>query len=479
MKRVSFSAALLVLLAPPLSAADWPSFRGPQASGVDAAAKPAPGPLTWDGEKGSNVKWKTAIPGLANSSPVIWGDRVFVTTAVSNEANPVYRTGLYGDVDSVESTAEQSWRLYALDRKSGKILWQQTAASGVPKVKRHLKSTHANSTPTADGRHVVALFGSAGLYCYDHSGKLKWKKDLGVLDAGWFYDPSYQWEYGSSPVIWKDRVIVQADLQKSSFLAAFDLETGKELWRTQRDEIPSWATPTIVEATVDGKPKAEIVTNATRHIRGYDPQTGKELWRLSGNSEIVAPTPIAAHGLVYVTAGYSPVQPIYAIRVGKAQGDITLPEGKESSEAVAWSKKRGGTYMPTPVVYGDHLYTCANNGILTAYDAKTGEQVYRERLTGQKTSAFTASPIAADGKLYFSSEEGDIYVVKAGSKFELLATNPMGEAMMASPAIADGLLVVRGRSHVFAVSAPAKSEKPAEPAKPEAKTEAKPEKPAG
>lgn len=454
----SLLTALLLCLLPGAAwgVPAWPSFRGPQASGVAEG----PAPTAWNAEAGTNVLWKTPIPGLAHSSPVVWGDKVFITTAVSTEANPTFRHGLYGDVDSVETRAEHSWRVFALDRKTGKVLWERVAHSGVPKVKRHIKATHANSTPATDGRHVVALFGSEGLYCYTVDGELKWKKDLGVLDAGWFYDPSYQWEYGASPILYKNLVIVQADLQKGSFIAAFDLADGRQVWRTERDEIPSWATPSVFEA---GK-RAELVTNATKHVRGYDPLTGRELWRLAGNSEIVTPTPIAAHGLAYVTSGYAPIQPIYAIRLGAANGDITLPEGKEATEAVAWSKKRGGPYMPTPIVYGDYLYTCANNGILTAYDAKTGAQVYRERVAGSRTAAFSASPVAADGKLYFASEDGDVYVVKAGPKFELLATNPMGEVLMATPAIVDGTIIVRGRQHVFAIrQGEAKAPAPAAP----------------
>jgi outer membrane protein assembly factor BamB len=443
-------AALLLGLLPaaaaggaPSKAAAWPSFRGPQASGVAAG----PAPTAWNAETGTNILWKTAIPGLAHSSPVVWGDRVFVTTAVSTEANPIFRSGLYGDVDSVESTAEHSWRVLALDRKTGKVLWERVANAGVPRVKRHMKATHANSTPATDGEHVVALFGSAGLYCYKVDGTLEWKKDLGVLDAGWFYDPSYQWEYGASPILYKNLVIVQADLQKGSFVAAYDLADGRQVWRTERDENPSWATPSVFET----EKRAELVTNATKHVRGYDPLTGKELWRLAGSSEIVAPTPIAAHGLAFVAAGYPPRQPIYAIRLGQASGDVSLAEGKEANEAIAWSKQRGGPYMPTPIVYGDHLYTCANNGILTVYDARTGTQLYRDRIAGPKSTAFTASPVAADGKLYFASEEGEVYVVKAGAKPELLATNPMGEVLMATPAIVDGMILVRGQHHLFAI----------------------------
>ncbi|HXT21209.1 MAG TPA: PQQ-binding-like beta-propeller repeat protein [Thermoanaerobaculia bacterium] len=453
--RSLLALVLLALGSPGVATAaeaSWPSFRGAHAAGVAEG----PAPTAWDAVAGTRILWKTEIPGLAHSSPVVWGDRVFVTTAVSTEADPTFRHGLYGDVDSVESKAEHSWRVLAIDRRTGKVLWERVAATGVPLVKRHMKATHANSTPATDGKHVVALFGSAGLYCYHVDGALLWKKDLGVLDAGWFYDPSYQWEHGSSPILHGNLVIVQADLQKGSFIAAFDLADGHQVWRTERQEIPSWATPSVFETST----RAELVTNATKQVRAYDPATGKELWHLTGNSEIVTPTPIAAHGLVFVTSGYSPIQPIYAIRLGAANGDITLAEGKEASDTIAWSKKRGGPYMPTPIVYGDHLYTCANNGILTAYDAKTGAQVYRERIAGGKGVAFTASPVAADGKLYLASEDGEIYVVKAGPKFELLATNPMGEVLMATPAIVDGTILVRARHHLFAIgegkAAPAK-----------------------
>ena len=211
-----------------------------------------------------------------------------------------------------------------------------------------------------------------------------------------------------------------------------------------RDEIPSWGTPTVYE----GQARAELVTNGTKFIRGYDPLTGKELWRIGPNSEIATPTPFAAHDLIFVTNGYRPIQPIYAIRPG-ASGDLTLKDGKESSDYIAWSKQRGGPYMPTPLVYGDLFYTCSNQGVLTAYNAKTGERAYQERLGG-KGGAFTASPVASDGKIYLSSEDGDVFVVKAGPKYELLATNPVGEVMIATPAISDGLVIVRGIHHVFA-----------------------------
>jgi outer membrane protein assembly factor BamB len=441
MKTCLISLIVIVTSSISATAQNWPQFRGPGASGV---VEGRPAASSWDATKAVNTRWKTEIPGLSHSSPVVWGKKVFVVTAVSSAAKDETRYGLYGDVDPVKDDPKHVWKVYALDRDTGKILWERIASEGQPKVKRHPKSTHADSTPVTDGKYLVVLFGSEGLYAYDLNGKLLWKTDLGILDSGWFYDPDYQWEHGSSPIIYNDLVIVQADIQKNSFIAAYNLKTGKLAWKTDRDEISSWGTPTVYV----GKTRAELITNGSRAIRGYDPATGKELWRLTPNSEITAPTPVVAHDLIFVTSGYRPVQPIYAIRLG-ASGDITLKDGKESSDFIAWSKSRGGPYMPTPVVYGDLLYTLSNQGVLTAYNAKTGERIYQERLGG-KGGAFSASPVASDGKIYLASEDGEIFVVKAGPKYELLATNPVGEVMMATPAISDGLVIVRAHNHVFA-----------------------------
>lgn len=450
MSRISTLIVGMILIVASSSTAfsqtNWPQFRGSGAAGV---AESGPAPASWNAEKTTNLRWKTAIPGLGHSSPVTWGNKIFITTAITSAAKDETRFGLYGDVAPVKDDPKHTWKVYALDSKTGKILWERVASEGIPKVKRHPKSTHADPTPATDGKYLVALFGSEGLYCYNLNGKLLWKQDLGVLDSGWFYDPDYQWEYGSSPIIYKNLVIVQADVQKNSYIAAYDIKSGKQVWKTTRDEISSWGTPTVYE----GKARAELIANGSKAIRGYDPLTGKELWRLSPNSEITTPTPFVAHDLIFVTSGYAPIQPIYAIKPG-ANGDISLKDGKESNEFVAWSKKRGGPYMPTPVVYGDHLYTCSNQGVFTAYNAKTGERIYQERLGG-KGGAFTASPIASDGKIYLSSEDGDVFVVKAGLKYELLATNPVGEVMMATPAISDGMVIVRGIKHLFAFGEPA------------------------
>ncbi|MEP7271135.1 MAG: PQQ-binding-like beta-propeller repeat protein [Acidobacteriota bacterium] len=443
--RIILNAALIVVfalsLALPCSAQNWPQFRGPGASGT-VEGKPLP--EKFNAETGENLLWKTPVPGLAHASPVVWGDRVFIVTAVSSIAKPYFRHGLYGDVDSDTDLSKHSWKVYCLDKRTGKVLWERVSVEGVPKTKRHIKSTFASSTPVTDGRYVVAFFGSEGLFCYDLDGKPKWKVDLGVLDGGWFFDPDYQWGTASSPVIYKDLVIVQCDVQKDSFIAAYDIKSGKQVWKTLRDEIPSWGTPTVIE----GKSRVEVVTNATGGARSYDALTGKELWNLKGNPEVTATTPILANDLIIICNSYRPNQPLYAIKPG-ATGDISLKEGQEANDFVAWSKQRGGSYMPTPLSYGEHLYVNANQGVLTVYDSKTGTRVYQQRI-GEKGGAYSASPVASGGKVYLTSEDGEVFVVKAGAKYELISTNPIGEVLMATPAISDGVIIVRGQNHVFA-----------------------------
>lgn len=426
----------------------WPAFRGANAAGIgDGQGVVA----DWDGPSGKNVLWKTAIPGLANSSPIIWGDKVFVTTASTEEGDQSLRIGLYGDVDSIEDTAEHTWAIYALDKKTGEIAWHRVAAIGVPKVKRHLKSTHANPTPVTDGEHVIASFGSEGIYCYDFAGKLKWKKDLGVLESGWFYDPTYQWGFASSPIIHGDRVILQIDIYQGSHIMALDVATGQEIWRTDRDEIPTWGTPVILPAGAGGK--AEIVTNGTT-VRGYDADSGELVWWLAPNSEITVASPIVGSGLAYVTGGYPPARPVYAVRSG-GRGDLSLGAGETATATIAWSHDKGGVYMPTPLLYRGILYLFHGNGRLAAHDPKTGESIYKGRVGSG--NSFSGSPVAADGRLYFTSEQGDTFVVRAGEDFELLGKNTLDEEVMSTPAISDGLVAIRAKSHVYGIGAKAPS----------------------
>jgi hypothetical protein len=419
--------ALTALLALAAYAAEWPSFRGPNASGT---ADKQNLPDSWDAVKGANIRWKVPLPGLAHSSPILWGDRVFVTTAVSSRPGATFKRGLYGAGDASDDVSVHRWQVLSLDRKSGKILWTSTAYEGAPKEKRHIKSTYASSTPVTDGKVVVAFFGSQGLYAFDFDGKLLWKKDLGRLDAGAYDAPDYEWGTASSPIIHGNKVIVQCDQQKNSFLIAVDVNTGNTLWRTGRNELPSWATPTVVN-------NREIVTNAPNAIRGYDPATGKELWSFGGSSKITAPTPIFTKDFIVVASGRRPEAPIFTIRTG-AQGKIV------------WSKTQRGSYMPTPLVYDGILYVIGNAGIFDAYELATGAELYRERIPHQG-SGFSASPVASDGKLYLASEDGDVFVVQTGREFKITGRHHMGEPLMATPAIGDRTMYVRGERHLFAI----------------------------
>jgi len=447
MKPKLISLSLIVLYVATASAqvqynGQWSSFRGQRAAGV---AEGQSLPEKWDAGKGVNIKWKTAIPGLAHSSPIVWANRVFVTTAISSKGGDSFRKGLYGDGDASDDRSSQQWKLYAIDKYSGKILWDRIAYEGVPREKRHIKASYANATPATDGRYVVAFFGSQGLYAFDVKGRLAWKKDLGVLNAGAYDLPDYEWGTASSPIIYKDLVIVQCDTQKGSFLLAADIRTGKTVWKTDREELPSWGTPNIYT----GKDRTELVTNASNFIRGYDPATGKELWRLGGSSKITAPTPVFSSDLIVVASGRRPEAPIFVVRAG-ATGDITLAAGKSSSKDIAWSKTARGSYMPTPLIYGDYLYVLSNQGVFDCYDLRTGAEIYRERIP-HHGSGFSASPVAADGKIYLPSEDGDMFVVKAGPKFEVLANNSIGEPLMATPAISAGRMFVRSQQHLFAI----------------------------
>ncbi|WP_309714978.1 PQQ-binding-like beta-propeller repeat protein [Armatimonas sp.] len=419
----------------------WPQFRGPGASGIAEAAKT---PITWDIEAKKNLKFKIPLPGLGHSSPIIWGEKVFVTTALSGKNNDL-RVGLYGDIAPVADTSEHEWRIYCLNKRTGKILWQQTACKGVPKIARHTKSTQASATMATDGKRVLAFFGSEGLYCYDLNGKLLWKRDFGVLDSGYFQVPTAQWGWASSPIFAEGKIIVQCDVQKGSFVAALDPATGKDLWRTPRTDVPTWSTPTLCK--VGGTP--QIVVNGWKHIGGYDLKTGKELWKLVGGGDIPVPTPIIGQGLIFITNAHGRQNPIYAIQP-TARGEIKLPPEGLGNPSFAWGTLRDGAYMQTPLVLGNYLYVCNDAGVLRCFEADSGKKLYEERL-GTGRTGFTASAVASGEKLYYTSEEGEVIVVQAGAKFKILAQNPLGEVCMATPAISEGVLYFHTQGHLVAV----------------------------
>jgi outer membrane protein assembly factor BamB len=423
------------------AAADWPQFRGPQASGVDASKTL---PTTWNVESGQNIRWKTALPGLAHASPVIAGERIYVMTAVGPSDHEL-KVGLYGDIEPIQEDGAYQWRLLALQRKSGKVLWNVVGHEARPRVKRHPKATHANSTPATDGRYIVTIFGSEGLFCFDRKGQQLWKVDLGPMDSGFFRVPSAQWGFASSPVIHNGRVIVLCDVQTNSFLASFDLKTGREIWRTPRSDVPTWGCPTILKT---GR-RTQIVVNGWHRSAGYDFAEGRELWHLVGGGDIPVPTPIVANGLIYLTSAHGRLRPMRAVRPD-ASGNITPSEPGETNAAIAWVHPRQGNYMQTPIAVNGRVYGCSDSGVVTCFDGITGRILYSERLTGP-AQGYTASPVSDGRHLYFPGETGKVLVVPATEKFSVIATNDLTEICMATPAVGDGALYFRTRSQLMAI----------------------------
>jgi outer membrane protein assembly factor BamB len=420
-------------------AQEWPSFRGPGARGVvDRQDLPA----EWSVAGGKNVRWKAAIPGLGHSSPIVAGDRVFITSAVTAEAVKL-TLGDEGGIGLADDRAPYSWRLFCLSARDGRVLWEKEAATGLPRAKRHVKASQANATPATDGRTVVALFGSEGLFAFDFTGRVLWRRDLGVLNPGLLSDATSEWGHASSPVIHGNQVVVQVDRHQDSYLAALDLATGKDVWRVARDERPVWSTPTLVTAAG----RTDLVVIGGHYVRGYDPATGKELWRFKDEAEVKTPTPFASDGLLVLAGGYRG-RPILALKPG-AVGDISVADDAKSGPFLAWRTEPGGPYTSTPVAYRGLLYSVRDEGILSVFDLATGQRIYQQRTNG----THAASLLASDGKVYVTAEGGEVTVVKAGRTFEVLARNDMGETCMATPAIANRTLFVRTRGHVYAIGA--------------------------
>jgi len=325
------------------------------------------------------------------------------------------------------------------------LLWEKTACTGIPKVKRHPKSTHANASVATDGKHVVAFFGSEGLYCYDMKGNLKWKADFGKLRSAFFLAEQAEWEFASSPIIFNGAVIVQCDVLENSFVAALDAETGKEIWKANRDEYPGWCTPNIYQ----DNGLSRVVVNGYKHRGAYDFKTGTEIWRMSGGGDIPIPSPIVSDSLVYFNSAHGPSAPVMAIKK-QATGDITLKENETSNSFVKWSIPKGASYMATMLLYEGYLYNCGWNGSVVCYEASTGKEVYKNKL-GQLKS-FTGSPVASDGKIYMADEEGNVYVFRSGPDFKLLSTNPLGDICLTTPAITDNLIIFRTMKYLIALS---------------------------
>ncbi len=420
----------------------WPSYRGFFSSGY---IKNADLPDTFNIESGLNVKWNLEIPGLGLSCPAIWDDKIYLTTAISDQDQSGYLAGLYGDIEPVADSSEHQWMVYCIDRNTGSIIWEKEAHRGIPMVKRHPKSSHANTTIATDGKHVVAFFGSEGLYCYDTEGELLWTRDFGLINSAWNVVETAEWEFCSSPVIFKDRLIIQADALNTAFVAALDLATGETIWRKDRDEITGWCTPNVY---FNGT-RACVAVNGYKHRGGYDLETGEELWRMSGGGDIPVPTPIVWKDLIYFNSAHGRHAPLMAVQ-NSAEGEILYPESDSTEvEGMEWFYDRKGAYMTSVLVYDSLLYRLRWNGNLACYDARSGKEIYQNTVS---PSSFIASPVATDGKIYMVSEYGELYIVQVGPEYKLLNKIPLGDLSLVTPAIVPGMMVFRTSGRLIAIS---------------------------
>jgi outer membrane protein assembly factor BamB len=433
-------ASLTTLTAQDNASSQWPQFRGYMGSGIlDGAGIPA----TWNLEKKENILWNIPVAGLAHSCPVIWDNRVFIATAVSSSVGDSLKIGLYGDIDMAEDQSSHQFKVACYDLKTGKLIWEKIAWEGVPKERRHTKSTYANQTPATDGKHLVVSFGANGLYCYDMNGKLLWSKDLGRLATGPFDTEGVEWGSASSPIIHEGKVIIQADQLKGSYLELLDVTTGSSVWRIEREkQLSSWGSPAIYA----NKGKTLIITNGFPYVIAYDFSTGKEVWKISGVGDAPSPTAIVARNLVYINSAHGKWSPIIAIRPD-SEGDLTLGDTVASSPQVPWMIKRGGAYMASLLVYGDNLYNMQISGLLSVLDPLTGKMRYRQNLA----KAFSASPVASDGKVYLTAETGEVFVIDNGPEYKLLAQNNMNDPCMATPAITKGIIIFRTQHRLIAI----------------------------
>jgi outer membrane protein assembly factor BamB len=426
---------LLISVSGAVTAANWPQWRGPDGSGISNEKNL---PSEWTPTK--NIKWKTPIAGRGHSSPIVWGKLIFVTTAVEGEVVPGAKAVKHTadgkeflHPDSIGADHKHTFKVIALNRDTGKMAWEAVAWEGTPYDNRHRKSSYAASTPATDGKLVYAFFGTEGLYAYDFNGKLAWKAQLGNLGT-------VGMGTGTSPILFENFVIVQCDEDngEASFIVALDKKTGKEVWRTPRKVQVSWSTPLLVRTAT----RSELITSGTEQVISYDPATGKELWHHKGVESNAIPSPVANNEMVFLVAGF-PAKIAMAIKLG-GSGDLT------GTPNVPWKYAKGTAYVPSPILYGDYLYLTTDRGILTCIDAKTGEVKYEGgRIPIPAT--FTASPVAFEGKILMTSEDGDTFIVKAGPSHQILGTNSIGEAVYASPAIADGRIFIRGERNLYCI----------------------------
>jgi len=437
-----FGLMLFVIMGPVATSAapkdtNWPQWRGTEGTGVSTETN-LPG--EWSASK--NLRWKTPLPGSGHSSPIVWGNRVFVTAEIEGEVvagaqavKHMIDGQEFKHPDAIAADLKHTFQVVCIARDTGKLLWTQTAYEGTVYDDRHRKSSHAAPTPATDGKLVFAYFGTEGLYCYDFSGKLKWKAAAGQIST-------FGMGTGTSPVLFENLVILQCDSEngENSYVVAFDKKTGKEVWKTPRQVQASWTTPLLVRSPQ----RAELVTSGNELIISYDPKTGKELWRTKGHASNAIATPVTGHGLVVVSAGF-PLKRTLAIKLG-ASGELDSLDAN-----IVWRYNKGSAYVPSPILVGDYFYLMTDRGQLTCVEAKSGKMIYEgARLPVPAT--FTASPVAYGDRLLLTSEDGDTFVIKAGATHEVLATNSVEEPVFASPAIANGMIFIRGEKNLYCIS---------------------------
>jgi outer membrane protein assembly factor BamB len=433
-------ASLLLLLGAAqataaVSSTNWPQFRGSGSLGV--ADNPGL-PNQWSTNE--NVAWKVEVPGRGWSSPIVWGERVFVTTVVSEGEMEPAKKGLYlGGERKEVPTAAHRWLVLGLDLKSGRELWHQEAYRGAPLNPLHVKNTYASPTPVTDGERIYAYFGNVGLFCYDLEGRKLWSTNWPPVRT------RSGWGIASSPVVHAGRVFVVNDNEEKSFAVALDAKTGRQLWRVERDEKSNWTTPLVWQ----NERRTELITSGTKRVRSYD-LDGKLLWEMGGMSSIDIPTPFANLGMLYVSSGFvaDKVRPVFAIKPG-VSGDITLKPGETNNESIAWHQPTAGPYNPSPLLYGDYLYVLFDFGFLSCHDARTGRQVYDKQRIREGATSFTASPWAANGEIFALSEDGDTYVFQAGPEYKLLRKNALDGMCMSTPAIAGDRLLIRTLTKLY------------------------------
>jgi outer membrane protein assembly factor BamB len=431
------TVAFLTLPAPGADA-QWPQFRGADSMGV----ADHPGlPDRWSATE--NVAWKTPLPGRGWSSPIVWNDRVFVTTVASDGEMEPPKKGLYFGGERREiPKATHHWLVLCLDLETGRELWRREAQAGAPSNQLHVKNTYASETPVTDGRRVYAYFGNTGLFCYDPDGNRLWSTNWPAVKT------RYGWGSAASPVLHDGRLFVVNDNEDHSFLVALDAATGRHLWRVERDEKSNWSTPFVWQ----NDRRVELIVPGTKRVRSYDLE-GRLLWEFGGMSTIMIPTPFSKFGLLYVCSGYvgDKVRPVFAVKPG-ASGDISLKPGETSNEFIAWYQPTAAPYNPSPLVYGDAFYVLFDFGFLSCRDARTGREIYdKQRIREGAPVSFTASPWAANGKIFALSEDGDTFVFQAGPEYKLSHKNALDEMCMATPAIAGDRLLIRTLNSLFCI----------------------------